>query len=114
MQPFVARGGDAATALAEGLAEDLATGLARFSYLTVVQSAGTRFRVEGSVRASGASLRVAARLVDVAGGADVWAHQFDGDASRGLIDVQDEIVSQIVTALADENGGIIVRAVSAD
>lgn len=85
MQPFVARGGDAATALAEGLAEDLATGFARFSYLTVVAS-----------------------------GADVWAHQFDGDASRGLIDVQDEIVSEIVTALADENGGIIVRAVSAD
>lgn len=110
---FAARGGDTATELADGLTEDITTGLARFSSLRVVEGAGAQFRVEGSVRVSGASLRIAARLVDASSGAHLWADQFDRETASGTLPIQDEIAARIVTALADENGGVLIRTAAA-
>jgi len=77
--PFTHRGPDPALeALAEGLAEEIVTGLSRFSYLRVVArnaqagvpptarmarragaAIGARYVIEGSLRQAGAKLRVA-------------------------------------------------------
>ena len=115
--------------LCEGLAEELITALTHVEGLRVaartssfvfkgatldVQAVGTRLGVatvlEGGVRKSGDRLRVTVRLVDVAGGYQLWGGRFD----RSLEDVfaiQDEIAENVATALrgiltADEKQAI--------
>ncbi len=87
--PFKHRGSEPAVeALAEGLSEEIVTGLSRFSYLRVIahsstaryatetrdvrgvgQELGARYVLEGSLRQAGSALRVAAQLVDATSGA---------------------------------------------
>jgi non-specific serine/threonine protein kinase len=93
--PFKAAGGDPdLEALAEGLSEDITTGLSRFSYLHVIahnstlsykgksgdiratgRELGARYVMEGGVRKSGANVRISARLVDTATGEHLWAER---------------------------------------
>jgi TolB-like protein len=66
-------------ALAEGLTEEIVAGLSRFAYLRVLttESAGAaRYLIKGSLRQTGSQLRLAAQLVDAAGGARLWAETF--------------------------------------
>ena len=112
------------TALAEGLTEEIVTGLSRFSYLRVVapgatagqahgssdpRSAGAelgaRYLLEGSLRQSGSRLRIAVQLVDATSGANLWAESYDHSFSpEALFDIQDEVVPRIVSTVADMNG----------
>ncbi len=91
--PFKYSGGNAdLTALAEGLSEEIVTGLSRFSYLRVIsrnstlryvnqtadvrttgKEIGARYVMEGSLRQAGPQLRVAVQLVDAVTGAHLWA-----------------------------------------
>lgn len=68
--------------------------------------------LDGGVRRSGLRLRITARLTETAAGRQIWAKRFDGDLDD-LFTVQDEIVSEIVTAMDVElvSGGqaLIVR-----
>jgi TolB-like protein/tetratricopeptide (TPR) repeat protein len=111
-------------ALAEGLTEDIVTGLSRFSYLRVlargstsryadqsvdVRSAGkelgARYVMEGTLRQAGTNLRLAVQLVDATSGAHLWAetyvHSFNPEA---LFELQDELVPRIVSTVADTRG----------
>ena len=84
------------TALAEGLSEEIVTGLSRFSYLRVISRSstsryaeqaidvrtvgkeiGARYVMEGSLRQAGPRLRLAVQLVDAASGAHLWAETYD-------------------------------------
>ncbi len=59
---------------------------------------GVRYVLEGSVRKSGKSVRVAAQLIDAATGAHLWADRFD----RTLTDVfavQDEITTGVASRI---------------
>jgi TolB-like protein len=104
--PFRTPDGQAAAdRFAAGLVEDLATGLSRVRGLAVVargvSGAGdgaARYRVSGSVRRSGAQLRITAELVDAASRAQIWAGRFDG-AGKNLLDLQDRLVDRIVGAI---------------
>src|SRR6202034_4095114 len=111
--PFKYGGSNAnLTALADGLTEDIITGLSRFSYLRVIaQSAtsryanqpveassaakelGARYVMEGTLRHAGTKLRIAVQLVDASTGAHLWAetylHPFNPEA---LFELQDELV----------------------
>src|SRR5262249_27113444 len=63
-------------ALAEGLSEEIVTGLSRFSYLRVVARGAAvepRYVMEGSLRQAGTRLRLAVQLVDKTTGAHLWA-----------------------------------------
>jgi len=91
--PFKYSGSNAdLTSLAEGLTEDIVTGLSRFSYLKVIarsstdryanesvdirsagKELGARYVMEGSLRQAGAKLRLAVQLVDAVSGAHLWA-----------------------------------------
>src|SRR5204863_3394065 len=95
--PFKHSGANAAlTALAEGLTEEIVTGLSRFSYLRVIargstsryanesvdvraagRELGARYVMEGSLRQAGTKLRVAVQLVDTVSGAHVWAENYE-------------------------------------
>ena len=91
--PFRSPKGDAELeALADGLTEDVTTGMSSFPYLQVVAHSSAiaykgrtadvrtlareldaRFVVEGSVRKRGRALRVSAELLDAATGGQLWA-----------------------------------------
>ena len=102
MLPFKYSGGNAdLTALADGMTEEIVTGLSRFSYLRVIalgstaryanqavdirsagKELGARYVMEGSLRQAGARLRVAVQLVDTISGAHLWAETYDRAFSR--------------------------------
>jgi len=130
--PFKHRGAEPGVlALAEGLSEDIVTGLSRFSYLRVIarsstsrysgegldvrsvgQELGARYVMDGSVRQAGSTLRLAVQLVDASSGAHLWAEtynrSFDPDA---IFELQDELVPRIVSTVADWYG-ILPRSMS--
>jgi TolB-like protein len=102
---------------ARGFVEDLVTELSRFPTLEVIhpRTASTLERERpaagvtgdppagyllcGSVRRLGATVRVAAQLVESGSGRQVWADRFDAPA-EGLLAVQDEIVARVASTLA--------------
>jgi TolB-like protein/tetratricopeptide (TPR) repeat protein len=125
--PFSSRITDEeSTLLADGLSEDIAARLSRFSHLRVIwegtaaraarldtEGAGphraARYLLEGSVRRGGASVRVTVRLVDTDTGAHLWAENYDRDASAGVFAIQDDITRHIVVSVGNASG-VLVRA----
>jgi serine/threonine-protein kinase len=119
------------TALAEALSEEIVTGLSRFSYLRVVarnaalrytgeavdsrdagQELGARYVMEGSLRQAGTRLRIAAQLVDATTGAHLWAENYErGFSSDTVFELQDDLVSRIVSTVAD-SCGVLPRSMS--
>jgi serine/threonine protein kinase len=112
------------TALADGLSEDIVTGLSRFSYLRVIsrssssryahelldvrsagKALGARYVMEGSLRQAGVKVRIAAQLVDTISGAHLWAETYDRSFSpETVFELQDDVVSRIVCTVADSHG----------
>lgn len=106
--------------LAEGIAEDIITQLARNSELTVMARTSTfslrdkgldakeiadeldvHYILEGSVRRSGGMLRISAQLIDTETGNHVWAERYDTTAAT-IYSTQDDIVENIVGTLFSE------------
>jgi TolB-like protein len=139
--PFKYGGANAdLTALADGMTEEIVTGLSRFSYLRVIalgsiaryanqaadirsagKELGARYVMEGSLRQAGARLRVAVQLVDTISGAHLWAETYDRAFSlEEIFTLQDDLVPRIVSTVADMHGVLprsmseVVRQKSAD
>ena len=106
--------------LAEGIAEDIITQLARNSELTVMARTATlafkdkglsameigskldvHYILEGSVRRVGEQLRITAQLIDSKSGYHVWAEHYDS-AAASIFKTQDDIVEKIVGTLFSE------------
>lgn len=104
--------------VADGVTEELITRLSRMDgwrvsaptdsfalkgkTLTVAQTAtalDVDYLVDGSLRRSGDTLRISARVVRAADGSVVWSQSYDR-SSRDLLQVQDEIAGQVAEALA--------------
>lgn len=112
--------------LADGLTEDITADLSRFrnlfvlgsstSYhsaqqgqggLAVARELGVRFCVEGSVRQSAGSLRVAVRLTEVLTGREVWANRYDvGEETFQA--AYDDVVGSIVGTLEGRLASAVV------
>jgi TolB-like protein len=119
VQLFASRGGDSALEVAEGLTEDVTTGLARFSYLRVVPRAAetaaavhARYALEGQVRVAQSAVRVSARLTDTVSGAHLWAENYDRPADAGVFALQDDIAPRIIATVGDANG-VLLRSMVA-
>ncbi len=99
---------------ADGMVEDIVTGLSRVKWLFVIarnssfiykgsavdvrkagRELGVRYLVEGGVRKSGSRLRVTAQLVEAETGAHLWADKFDGEL-KDVFDFQDRITDSVV------------------
>ena len=111
-------------ALAEGLTEDIVTGLSRFSYLRVIarsstsryanesvdvrtagKELGARYVMEGSLRHAGPALRISVQLVDAGSGAHLWAETYNRPFQPDAIfELQDDLVPRIVSTVADWYG----------
>ena len=112
------------TALAEGITEDIVTGLSRFSYLKVISQSstsrfanasvdvrsagkelGARYLLEGSIRQAGSRLRIPAQLVDAISGVHLWAETYERPfQAEAVFELQDDVASRIVSTIADMNG----------
>jgi adenylate cyclase len=103
---------------ADGIAEDVITGLSRYSSLFVIarnssfsykgrspdvkqvgRELGVRYVLEGSLRKSGNRVRVTAQLVEAETGNHVWAERYDRDLAD-IFAVQDEITDAVTIAIA--------------
>ena len=115
--------------LAEGLSEDLITGLSKFSSLFVIarhsaftagnepadakeigRDLGARYLLMGSVRRDGDRLRITARLIDAEAGLERWAETYD-QSYVGLFKLQDDLTRKIVGTLVPRlNQSELVRS----
>jgi TolB-like protein/class 3 adenylate cyclase/tetratricopeptide (TPR) repeat protein len=103
--------------IVDGITEDLTTDLSRVTDFLVIarnsaftykgkpvdvkrvgQELGVRYAVEGSVRRSGAGLRITAQLVSAETGVHLWADRLDVPRDA-VLDGVDDIVRHIVNAL---------------
>ncbi|MBR0751459.1 winged helix-turn-helix domain-containing protein [Bradyrhizobium jicamae] len=103
---------------ADGMVDDIITGLARIKWLFVIarnstftykgravdvrqvgRELGVRYVLEGSVRKMGNSLRVTAQMIDASNGAHIWAERYDR-SSDDIFALQDEIAVSAVGAIA--------------
>jgi TolB-like protein len=102
---------------ADGLTEDLITGLAHIRWLFVIarnstfvykgravgvnqvsRELGVRYVLEGSVRRGGNRLRINAQLVDAVTGAHHWAERYDRKLGD-IFAVQDDITRSVAAAI---------------
>jgi len=105
---------------ADGMTEDIITGLSRFRSLFVIarnscfaykgqspdvrqvaRDLGVRYVLEGSVRRGGQRIRITAQLIDGPTGNHLWAERYDR-ALEDVFAVQDEVTEAIVAAIAPE------------
>ena len=130
--PIKITGSDSELAtFAEGLSDEIITGLNRFSYLRVISrsstlryadqtsdvrtvgtSLGARYVMEGSLRRAGSKIRLAVQLVDATTGADLWAENYERTFSPdSVFELQDDLVPKIVSTVADLHG-VLPRSMS--
>ena len=113
--PFTNLSGDSEQDyLADGIVEDIITGLCRIKWIFVIarnssfayrdrvtdvkrvgRELGVRYVLEGSVQRSGDRLRIAAHLVDAGTGAHIWADRYDR-ALDDIFAVQDDLTISVV------------------
>ena len=116
--PFAGAGEPPAPAhLCDGLAEDIATEIARFRELQVIAPAsalacrpvggapervgrelGASYVAHGSLRMAGEQLRMTARLIEAVSGRQLWAERFDCAPGQWFT-AQDQVIRRIVGTL---------------
>lgn len=116
--PFANMSGDPEQEyFADGMVEDITTGLARIRWLVVIarnssfaykgrspdirqvgRELGVRYVLEGSVRRAGGRVRITAQLIAAEDGRHLWADRFDG-AQDDVFDLQDQITAGVVAAI---------------
>jgi adenylate cyclase len=109
---------------ADGMTEDIITGLSRARWLFVIarnssfayqgrstdvkqvaQELGVRYVLEGSVRKAGERVRISAQLAEGTSGRQLWAKRYDRELSD-IFAVQDEITETIIGAVEPELGKV--------
>ncbi|MDP8920845.1 MAG: adenylate/guanylate cyclase domain-containing protein [Pseudomonadota bacterium] len=102
---------------ADGLVEDIITGLSRVKSFFVIarnssftykgravdvrqvsRELGVQYVLEGSIRKAGTRVRIVGQLIDAITGHHVWADRFDGDMND-IFDLQDRITESVVGAV---------------
>src|SRR5262245_2736425 len=117
--PFTNMSGDPEQEyFADGMVEEIITGLSRFRWLFVIarnsgftykgrvvdvkqvgRELGVRYLLEGSVRKSANRIRIAGQLIDAASGAHLWADRFEG-ALENVFELQEQVTASVVGAIA--------------
>ena len=106
--------------LAEGIADDLLTALAKSRWLFVMARSssfafkgkafetdqiarrlGVRYILSGSVRRSGSRIRISVQLTEADTGGSIWAERYDRDLTD-IFELQDEITEAVAGAIEPE------------
>jgi adenylate cyclase len=102
---------------ADGIVEDIITGLSRTKSLFVIarnssftykgrsfdvgqvgRELGVRYVLEGSVRKAAARLRITCQLIDTTSDRHIWADRFDG-AIEEVFELQDQVTARVVATI---------------
>jgi adenylate cyclase len=102
---------------ADGIVEDIITGLSRTQSLFVIarnssftykgrsfdvgqvgRELGVRYVLEGSVRKAAARLRITCQLIDTTSDRHIWADHFDG-AIEEVFELQDQVTARVVATI---------------
>jgi TolB-like protein/tetratricopeptide (TPR) repeat protein len=105
---------------ADGMVEDIITGLSRSKSLFVIarhstftykgkavdikqvgRELGVRYVLEGSVRKVGDRVRIAVQLLDAATGSHLWADRFDSQLDD-IFDLQDRVTGGVIAAISPQ------------
>jgi TolB-like protein len=105
---------------ADGMVEDIITGLSRSKSLFVIarnssftykgkavdikqvgRELGVRYVLEGSVRKVGNRVRITGQLVDAATGNHIWADRYDSTL-EDIFDLQDRVTMSVIGAIAPQ------------
>jgi adenylate cyclase len=105
---------------ADGLAEDIITGLSQTQGLFVIarnssfvykgirvdvkkvgRELGVQYVMEGSVRRSGNRVRITAQVIDATSDTNVWADRYDGSLDD-VFSLQDEITNRVLSTVGTE------------
>jgi TolB-like protein/Tfp pilus assembly protein PilF len=117
--PFANLSGDSDREyFADGMVEEIITGLSRFRWLFVIarnssfaykgravdvkqvgRELGVRYLLEGSVRKSGNRVRIAGQLIDASSGTHLWADRFESTI-EDVFELQDQVTASVVGAIA--------------
>jgi adenylate cyclase len=113
--PFQNMGGDPEQEyFADGMVEDIITGLSRINWLFVIarnstfvykgqavdikqvgRELGVRYVLEGSVRKGGNKIRITGQLIEAETGTHLWADRYDG-ALEDVFALQDKITETVI------------------
>jgi adenylate cyclase len=115
---------------ADGVAEEIITGLCRNRELFVIarnssfaykgkspdirevgRELGVRYVLEGSVRRAGNRVRITGQLVEAASGAHLWADRFEGSL-EDIFSLQDQITSSVIGGLTPSLNSAEIERVS--
>src|SRR5262245_57675452 len=127
VMPFTNMSGDSEQEyFSDGITEDIISGLSLFRELIVIartssfsykgravpapeiaRDLSAAYILEGSVRRSGARVRITAQLIAGAKGEHLWAERYDRDATD-VFAAQDEIAEAVVGAIAGRLGRIAI------
>ena len=119
--PFTNMSGDAEHEyFADGIAEDIITGLSRLRWLFVIarnssfaykgrnvdvrqvgRELGVRYILEGSVRRGGNQVRITGQLLEAETGNHLWAERYDR-ATSDVFAIQDEITENVIGCIQPE------------
>jgi TolB-like protein/DNA-binding SARP family transcriptional activator len=117
--PFANLSGDAEQDyFADGMVDDIITGLSRINWLFVIarnstftykgravdvkqvgRELGVRYVLEGSVRKTGTMVRITGQLIDASTGVHVWADRYDR-RFEDIFALQDDVTMSVVGAIA--------------
>ena len=105
---------------ADGMVEDIITGLSRSKSLFVIarhstftykgkafdikqvgRELGVRYVLDGSVRMAGNRVRISGRLIDAATGKHIWADRFDSQLDD-IFDLQDRVTVNVIGAISPQ------------
>ncbi|MBR0829407.1 tetratricopeptide repeat protein [Bradyrhizobium manausense] len=123
--PFTNMSGDSEQDyFADGVTEDIITGLSRARWLFVIarnssfayrgrstdvkqvaHELGVRYVLEGSIRKVGERVRISAQLAEGTSGRQLWAKRYDRELSD-IFAMQDEITETIIGAVEPELGKV--------
>ena len=84
--------------IARGIAEEIATALARAGISTTSHAGTARYRLAGAIRGSGAQARLVFRLIDRENGRHLWAHRIEGDWSDATV-FDEPLATRLAAAL---------------
>jgi adenylate cyclase len=116
--PFTNMSGDPEQEyFADGMTDDIITGLSRLTWLFVIarnstatykgratdvrqvaRELGVQYILEGSVRAFGTRIRVTSQLIDASSGRHLWADRYDRQVADIFV-LQDELTESVVGAI---------------
>ena len=111
-------GGPEQEYFADGMVEDIITGLSRSKSMFVIarqstftykgkavdvkqvgRELGVRYVLEGSIRKVANRIRITGQLIDATTGVHLWADRFD---TEDIFDLQDQVTSSVIGAIAPQ------------